>query len=273
MSPLPVITSLQNPRIKQAARLREGRHRQKQRRILIDGRRELDRALDAGIEVVEAFVVDDEDLAPLIERTVRCGADVCQVTPSVFERLAYGSRHEGIVAVALAPARSLEAWGEFPNDRQTVVAVLVGLEKPGNVGAILRTADGAGLSGVIIADGATDLFNPNTIRASLGTVFSLPVAAATGTAVIDWLRQRGIRCLVTRPDADVCYTKARLTGPLALVLGAESTGLPAAWDALAAEAISLPMLGAADSLNVSAAAAVLFYESLRQRTAAEAAGS
>ena len=144
------------------------------------------------------------------------------------------------------------------------------MEKPGNVGAILRSADAVGASAVI-AVGGTDLYNPNVIRASIGTIFSVPVATATAADVVAWLRERGVRILASRVDAEQLHVDADLTGPLAIVLGSEADGLSDAWPAPGVEALRLPMLGKADSLNVSAAAAVLLYEAWRQRRAASPA--
>jgi TrmH family RNA methyltransferase len=145
-----------------------------------------------------------------------------------------------------------------------LVIVTEDVEKPGNVGAILRSADAVGASAVI-AVGGTDLYNPNVIRASVGTVFTVPVAAAPAAEVLDWLRASGLRILASRVDATELHVDADLTGPLAIVLGSEAHGLTDAWLAPDVGAIRLPMLGAADSLNVSAAAAVLLYEAWRQR--------
>jgi TrmH family RNA methyltransferase len=145
-----------------------------------------------------------------------------------------------------------------------LVAVLEGVEKPGNVGAVLRSADAAGVSALIVADGGTDLYNPNTIRASLGTIFSMPVRAAPAPNVRDWLSSRQIPIFAARVDATTSYTDVDFTGPAAIVLGSEAAGLSQVWTA-GVTPIRLPMHGAADSLNVSATAAVLFYEVLRQR--------
>ena len=144
------------------------------------------------------------------------------------------------------------------------MVVLEGVEKPGNLGAVLRSADGAGANALIVADPRTDLFNLNVIRASAGTVFGVPLAVAPADAVITWLRERGIRIVATRVGA-AAYTDADLRGPLAIALGSETEGLSEQWAGAGIEAVSLPMLGIADSLNVSVTAAVLLYEARRQR--------
>ncbi len=174
------ITSPHNTRIKDAARLRVGRQRQKQQRALIDGAREISRALDGDVRLIDVFVCDElcqsEECRRLVARADDANCTLWHVSPDVFERLAFGGRTEGVVAVAETPERTLDALHVADGG---LVAVACGLEKPGNVGAILRSADAAGVSAVIVADGGTDLFNPNCIRASLGTVFTQQVAAAT----------------------------------------------------------------------------------------------
>ena len=159
------------------------------------------------------------------------------------------------------PARHSRISSCPPNP---LVVVTEDVEKPGNVGAILRSADAVGASAVIAA-GGTDLFNPNVIRASVGTVFSMPVAAAPAAEVAAWLRRQGIRVVATRVDADRLHVDADLTGSVAIVLGSEAEGLSDTWRAPGVEAVRLPMAGVADSLNVSVAAAVLLYEAWRQR--------
>lgn len=260
------ITSLKNPHVKAAVRLRDRGHRQKQGRILIDGARELNRALTAGVALVDVFVCEALCQSAEAQRVVaaarQSGATIYSVSESVFRKLAFGQRTDGVLGVARAPEAKLEQirLPELP-----LVAVLEGLEKPGNIGAVVRSADGAGVSAVVVADARTDLFNPNAIRASLGTIFALPVAVATAQEVLDWLRCHGLRIYAARVDAPILYTEADFRGPTAIVLGSEAAGLSATWVGDDIVGIRLPMRGMADSLNVSAAAAVLFYEALRQR--------
>ncbi len=267
----PRITSRQNPRVKDAVRLRTGRGRQRQGRHIIDGVREITRAVEAGIHPIEAFVCDTlQDPArtpPLLEMLRRAGAELLPVTPEVFEKLCFGERDEvGVVVVAETPRRRLS---ELQLPPAPLVAVVEGVEKPGNLGAILRSADAAGINAVIVADGASDLFNPNTIRASLGTVFRPNVVEATTTETIDWLRQQSLRAVAARPDAELPYTSTDFRGGVAIVLGCEATGLSDAWGGANVQPVRLPMCGIADSLNVSTTAAVLFYEALRQRGATD----
>jgi TrmH family RNA methyltransferase len=171
-----------------------------------------------------------------------------------------------VVAVVRSPETGLTALADLPPD--PLLVVVDGVEKPGNLGAILRSADGAGAAAVIAADARTDLFNPNVVRASLGTVFTMPVAAADTADVRRWLEARGVRVVAARVDADRSYAEADLRGAVAIVLGSEATGLGTAWAGPGVEAVALPMRGIGDSLNVAAAAAIVLYEALRQRTVA-----
>ena len=263
-----LITSRQNARVKEAAKLRSSRQRTKQGRFLIDGAREIDRALDAGIEIVEAFVCEalctSEAARALVPRftEIDTAANCAGVTADVFEKICFGERNDGVVVVAKTPVRALD---QLTLPQQPLVAVLAGLEKPGNVGAILRTADGAGIDAVIVAGGGTDLFNPNTIRASLGTVFANNVCAATVEATLTKLRDWQLPIIATRPDAEPLYTAVDFCPGAAIVLGSEADGLSVDWQQQDVKGVRLPMHGIADSLNVSASAAILFYEAQRQR--------
>jgi RNA methyltransferase, TrmH family len=266
MVPQSRITSRQNPHVKSAARLRTGRQRRLQQRLLIEGAREIDRAIAAGIQPLEVFICDelsksaDSTRAKLVVESTK--AEIFNVSPDVFAKLAFGDRDEGIVVVAQAPQRGLS---QLRLPAHPVLAVLERIEKPGNIGAILRSADAAGIDGVIVADGPTDLYNPNTIRASLGTVFRPNVCEATSTEAIEWLREQGLSIIAARPDAKMLYTEVDLRGGVAIVVGSEAAGLSDAWKLAGAIAVRLPMHGLADSLNVSTTAAVLFYEALRQK--------
>jgi RNA methyltransferase, TrmH family len=262
----PKITSRQNPRVKEAVRLRSRRERARQGRFLIDGARETLRAVAADLRFQEAFVCDElcdtaesVDAVYAVQSTT---AEVFRVSPAVYAKLAFGDRLDGIVAVALAPRRGLN---ELQLSPRPIIAALEGIEKPGNLGAILRSADAAGVDAVVVAEGRTDLYNPNTIRASLGTVFRDNICEATTTETIGWLRGRGLPILAARPDADALYTEIDMREGVAIVLGSEAVGLTDAWSGEGVVPVRLPMHGLADSLNVSTTAAVLFYEALRQR--------
>ncbi len=267
--PLPhpdaIISSLKNPRVRAAVELRERRARDATGLTLVDGARELGRALDGGARLVEVFA-DETGLTPdgasILERARATGAAVVPVTRVVLDRLAYGDRSEGLVATVAVPDLSLEAL-RLPAD--PLVVVLEGVEKPGNLGAVLRSADGAGADAVIVADPRTDLFNPNAVRASLGSIFTVPVAAGPGVAIRDRLAATGLRVLAARVEGSSIYTEVDMRGPLAIVLGSEADGLTGTWTDESVVPVRLPMLGVADSLNVSIAAAVLLYEARRQR--------
>jgi TrmH family RNA methyltransferase len=269
----PEISSPQNPRIKAAAALRDRRDRERTGRFVIDGTREILRALAGGIAVEEVFVCEplcrSDDCRAALEVAARRGVARTEVSERAFGKLAFGERAEGLVAVARTPSVTLSSLRLPP---APLVVVLEGVEKPGNLGAVLRSADGAGADALIVAGDGTDLFNPNAIRASVGTIFGVRVAAAPVAEVIRWLRDGGLRILAARVDGSRPYTGTDLRGGIAIVLGSEAEGLSDAWSGAGIEAISLPMLGIADSLNVSAAAAVLLYEARRQRDAGGASG-
>jgi TrmH family RNA methyltransferase len=260
------ITSRQNPRIKDAAQLRTSRARQRQGRFLIDGVREVTRAIAAGVRCVEAFVCDELCVSPECRNVVQAlestDAEIFSVPAIVYAKLAFGEREDGVVVVAESPRRRLQDLQLPPTP---LIAVLDGIEKPGNLGAILRSADAAGVDAVVAADARTDLYNPNTIRASLGTVFSRNICEATASDTISWLRDRSLVIIAARPDASKLYTDADMRGGTAIVLGSEAAGLAPVWSGENVTAVRIPMHGLADSLNVSTTAAVLFYEALRQR--------
>jgi TrmH family RNA methyltransferase len=261
-----LISSVQNPRVKAAARLRERSGRNDQGRIIIDGVREIGRALDAGIEILEVYVLrelcGDEPHERLLSAVEQAGIEQIEVARPVMEKLAFGNRVEGMVAVARPPKNDLAKWEPAAD---ALVAVVEGAEKPGNLGAILRTADAAGVAAVIVADGGTDLYNPNAIRASLGAIFTAPTFSMTSAAAFDWLRKEKFRIFAARVDGSVEYTEVDFAGRTAIALGSEAHGLSAVWHAAEINPIRVPLVGSVDSLNLSATAAVLFYEALRQR--------
>ncbi len=261
------IESPANPRIRAAAALRERRERDRSGLTLVDGLRESIRALEARVVTELALISPpllDGDGAEQVRALLReRGIETVDASPRAFSRVAFGDRNDGIVLVVRAPTTDLSAIG-LHEGIDPLVVVTEDIEKPGNLGAILRSADGAGASAVV-AVGGTDLFNPNVIRASTGTVFSVPIAAAPADAVLHWLREHGLRIIAAKVDATHLHSVADLTGPLAIVLGNEATGLSDAWDAPDVESLRLPMLGVADSLNVAVAGAVLLYEARRQR--------
>ena len=272
------ITSLQNPRVKELVRLRQGRKRRQTGEFLIDGQREVHRAMLCHFPVRQIFYVPElvcEEAARWLEdlqQNPTGDVTFFEVTPQVFEKIAYGEREDGVLAVADYVETTLDAlWDKVaqkPAATQAVplIGVIEGVEKPGNIGAILRSADGSGLSALIVAEPQTDLFNPNTIRASLGTIFSIPVCTASSEDVVAFLKSHGLEIYAAIVEGSIPYTEADFTKPAAIVLGSEAWGLTSAFRTEGIHPIALPMLGIADSLNVSTTAAILFYEALRQRT-------
>jgi TrmH family RNA methyltransferase len=261
----PPITSLTNPRVKAAVRLRDRRERELTGLTIVDGAREILRALDAGATVGTAFLAEDllrtADAHAVADR-LRHRRSTLAVSAAVLAKVAYGERSDGVVAIVETPRLDLT---DLVLPDEPLLVVVEGVEKPGNLGAVLRTADGAGADAVIAADSRTDPFNPNAIRASLGTIFALPVVAASSTETLGWLIDRGLRPVAAVVDAPTDYSAADLRGPLAVILGSEAEGLTATWRDPRVTRVSIPMAGIADSLNVSIAAAILLYETVRQR--------
>ena len=260
------ITSLTNPIVKGAVRLRDRRERELTGLTIVDGTREILRALDAGVRVATAFVAHEllrtPDALAAADRLAH-RASTLEVSSAVLAKVAFGDRSDGVVAIIETPTASLTDL-TLPDD--PVIVVIEAVEKPGNLGAVLRSADAVGATAVIAADPLTDPFNPNAIRASLGTIFALPVVAATSADARAWLEASGIRMVAAIVEGATTYTNADLTGPLALVLGSEAQGLGRTWRTPPVEPVAIPMAGIADSLNVSVAAAVLLFESKRQRS-------
>ncbi len=259
------ITSVHNPRLRAAARLRERPERRRTGRTLVDGLREISRALERPGCVEELFWLPElcQDTVPqnllriAAEQRIRC----YEVSFAAFARVAYGERSEGMVAVVRIPRTTLDTLASSP--RQLVV-VLEQVEKPGNIGAVARTLD-ATAGALILADSRTEGFNPNAIRASLGTLFHIPIAECSAPQARQWLEQHDYRLVVADVQAPCLYWEADLRGPTALILGSEAAGVSALWQGEHILRVRLPMHGKADSLNVSVAAAVLAFEWCRQQ--------
>jgi RNA methyltransferase, TrmH family len=261
------ITSLTNERVKAAVRLRERRERERTGLTIVDGAREILRALDAGVAVEAAFLAEELVRAPdalAAADRLRHRPTTIEASPAVLAKVAFGERSEGVVAIVRTPDRTL---ADLVLRENPLIVVVEGIEKPGNLGAVLRSADGAGVDAVIAADPLTDPYNPNAIRASLGTIFTVPVVSASSVATLDWLARNGIRPVAAVVDAAADYASVDLTPPTAIVLGSEADGLTPTWRDPRVQPVSIPMAGIADSLNVSIAAAVLLYEAVRQRRA------
>jgi len=273
-----IITSLQNERVKHIVKLqRKASARREAGLTVIEGAREVSRAIENGWQPTELWVSkgwkSDPEKFRCLENSRPVGAADFQCSEEVLDKISYRENPDGVLAVGPLVGKKLSDL-KLPDN--PLILVAEGVEKPGNLGALLRTADGAGADAVIIADPATDLNNPNVIRNSIGTLFYLPVAEATTEETIAFLKEKGVRTLSAVPDADAIYTETDLSGPLAIVVGAEGQGLSKPWKQAEPaplktskpwkiSAVKIPMLGKNDSLNVSVSAAILLYEAVRQR--------
>ena len=265
-----IITSTANPHVKEALRLRGKRGRAEGEHILIDGVREIGRAVEAGVGIDEVFFCDailaGDDAAALLKEIASGGARVTQVNEVVFDKIRYGDRTGGLVAVAQRPKRTLN---DLRLSTNPLIAVLEGLEKPGNLGAIVRTADAAGVEVILVVDPDTDLYGPNVIRASVGTIFCMQVVEAKLGDAMAWMQENKLTIVAATPDERTVYTDVNFLGPVAMIFGSEAEGLSAAWRTLDLTRASVPMRGRTDSLNVATTAALFFYEALRQRNMVE----
>lgn len=262
------ITSLQNPRLKQLVKLRDRRPRDEAGVFLVEGYREIRRALEKDVTLNELYFAPDWFLGAnepaLLEEAAAAGARLYELSKPAFAKVAYRERPDGLLAVAPQWRRSLDELALSP---EPFVLVVEAIEKPGNLGTILRSADAAGVDALIVCDPVTDLFNPNVVRASTGVLFSVPVAIASGADVRAWLGRHRIRSVATTPAADDLYTAASLRGALAIIMGSEQYGLSDFWLQAADARVRIPMAGQADSLNVAMATIITLFEAVRQRAA------
>jgi TrmH family RNA methyltransferase len=257
-----VITSTQNPKVKSLLSLEKPRERRRQQQFIIEGKREIGMALKAGYRIGNLFycvdIFPEKDLAELkVDEKF-----LVPVSQEVFDKIAMRENSGGVVAVAEMKAHRLE---DIQLSKVPLVLVLESVEKPGNLGAILRTSDAAGVDAVIICDPLTDFYNPNVVRSSLGCVFTQQIAAASSDETIAWLKRNAIAIYCTYLKASKPYHEVDLSGPSAIVMGTESTGLSATWVQNSNANIIIPMKGKIDSMNVSTAAAVVVFEAVRQR--------
>ncbi len=258
-----IITSVQNARIKHVVALQQKSSlRREEGLFVVEGQREIEHCIACGYEIVEMFSRSEEQSSHHTPHTT-------VVTPQVYEKMAYRGSTEGIIAVAKVKDHSLSSLltphSSLLETQDPLIVVLESVEKPGNLGAILRTAEAAGVTAVIVCDPLTDLYNPNLIRASIGGVFSVPVAVCDSKACIAFLKERGIRILTAQLQDSYEYYDYNMRRATAIVMGTESTGLTDQWREAADVHIRIPMLGRLDSLNVSVSAAILMYEAVRQR--------
>ena len=260
------ITSTQNDAIKHVIKLRDRRPREKEQLTVLEGYRELTRAREYGLEILECYFSPEHFLGeneyPLLETFANEGVKVCQVAPFLLEKMAYRERPEGLIAVARMKRHTLADLPVKPNGLYLVAEAV---EKPGNLGSMLRSADAAGVDGFIICNKCTDLYNPNVIRASTGALFSVPLAEADNEEAFNWLKENNIRMLAATPHTDMVYTDVDMTQAVAIIVGTEQTGLTDLWMNHSDLPVVIPMLGKIDSLNVATATTILLYEAARQR--------
>lgn len=261
-----IITSLQNAKVKRLVLLQQkSAERRKSGLFVVEGQREIRRCIEAGYEVKEVFTCEelmkaftgDEPLP-----TLPSDVSIYEVSRTVYEKIAYRGGTEGIVATVACKAHTLEQLQEKTNP---LIVVLESVEKPGNLGAILRSADAAGVDAVVVCDPLTDLYNPNLIRSSVGAFFSVPCVVCSSEKCIDYLKKRGIKILTAQLQDSELYYETDMRQGTAIVMGTEATGLTDIWRKAADAHIRIPMLGCVDSLNVSVSAAILMYEAVRQR--------
>ncbi len=258
-----VLTSAANPRVKHLTALRERRHRRRHGTTLVEGVEETRRAIAAGADVRGLYVAVDAAGAPLVDDVPVSGdLPVVGLDVGLFERLAVRGAGAGVIAEVADPTVTVDAL-RLPAD--PLVLVVEGVEKPGNLGAMLRTADAVGVDAVIIADPTTDATNPNVVRASLGCLFTVPVAVTDTPGAIAFLAERGIAVCAALVDAREVLWDVDLAGAVAVVIGTEHDGLSEPWRDAATRPVRIPMAGAADSLNAATSAAVILYEAARQR--------
>ena len=261
------IQSRQNDQVKNLVKLRERKYRERQSRCLIEGLREISHALTAGLEITHLYYCSDffpSDLhATFIAENKN--ADKFQVigmSPDAFTKASHREGPDGLIAIAMQQGNVLT---DLLLDETPLLLVLEGIEKPGNLGAILRSADGAGVDAVILVDCVLDLYNPNAIRSSQGLLFALPIVSTDRDTLSNWLDVKNIVGCATTPGSKKLHWEVDYKQGLALYMGSESDGLSDYWLEKATHKIRIPMAGQADSLNVAAAAAVCLYEARRQR--------
>jgi TrmH family RNA methyltransferase len=292
------ISSLQNPRVKQLVKLRDRRPRDEAGVFLVEGYREIRRALEKNVKLEELYFSPDwflgENEPALLAQAEAAGAKLFELTKDAFAKVAYRERPDGLLAVAPQWKRSLADLDQIVgrglrtppglghcSDQGTAglgnpalqasetapfLLVVEAIEKPGNLGTILRSADAAGCDAVIVCDPVTDIFNPNVVRASTGVLFSVPLVVEESAHVLEWLRAKKIRTVATTPAAEALYTDVDLRGPLAVIMGSEQYGLSEFWLKNSDQPVRIPMAGQADSLNVAMATIITLFEAVRQRS-------
>lgn len=271
------ITSMQNPKVKLALGLTDRRDRDKSGLFLIEGFREMTRALQGGVVIEQVFFSESLFLGhnepALLEELRKKGAVLFSCKEAVFRKISYRDRPDGLVAIARQMNTSFENFSRDFSSDNPFLLVAEGIEKPGNLGTILRSCDAVGVDAAIVCDRCTDLFNPNVVRASVGTLFTQPVVDAKGEELLAWCKKKKIQVVAATPQAEKEFTETDLSGPVAILVGTEQLGLSKLWMESADIQVSIPMRGAADSLNVATATTLLLYEVLRQRKQKELHGN
>lgn len=260
------ITSAKNPKVRDAINLTDRRQRDLTGLMLIEGVKELALAIKGGIAINRLFYCEGLFKGPEEETILKAAAaqsaELIPVSTHVFEKMVYREDSFGLVAMARQPTKTLN---DIPLKKTPLIIVVEGVEKPGNLGAILRSADAAGVDCVIVCGKSTDTYNPNVVRASIGTVFIVPLVKTTVSEAVNWLREKGIKTIATTPHAELEYFDAELGGPCAIVMGSEHEGLSDTWLNEADIRVRIPMKGEADSLNLAMSATIMLYEAIRQR--------
>ena len=256
---MPDITSLQNPRVKQIVKLRDDRkQRQREGLMLVEGYDEISLALEAGYIPRTILRAPDINRRKLKDT----GAETLSVSPAVFDKMSQRENPDGWLAVFPIPRVALE---DLDLGTSPLLIVAEAIEKPGNLGAILRTADASGVDAVLVCDPRVDAYSPNVVRASRGTIFTVPIVETKSSQALEFLKKQGIQILAATPSAQLEYTRVDLRGPIAVALGTEDLGLSTVWMERADRLIKIPMMGKVNSLNVSIATALIVYEVVRQR--------
>lgn len=260
------ISSVSNQRIKDLVKLRNSSQRKKRKQLLIEGYRELTRALASGVVPVEIYFCEQyflgENEPDVLQDGFEKGAKLFCLTKDPFKKISYRDRPDGLIAVAPQIGITLS---ELELSDNPLLVIAESIEKPGNLGTILRSADAVGADGVIVCDKTTDINNPNVVRASTGTLFTMPIVEAESMETLEWLKKKGIKILAATPHTENVYTQVDLNQPCAIAVGAEQYGLSEIWMEKADLKVKIPMAGVADSLNVATATTVLMFEAARQR--------
>jgi TrmH family RNA methyltransferase len=261
------ITSSANPKIKQAIALRDRRDRDKTGLFLIEGYREISRAISSGVTFDHLFYCEELFLGSNEpELLARAGASLIKTPPALFHKLSYRDRPDGLLGVAKKMNLTLEAVQEkIQTKKNPLVVIAEAIEKPGNLGTILRSSDAAGADLVIVANGCTDMYNPNVVRASVGTLFTIPVVEASNEEALAFCQALHLDLLAATPEGEAIYTKVPMSGPLGIVVGTEQLGLSSFWKKACKYLVRIPMRGVADSLNVATATTLFLFEAARQR--------